>query len=221
MLIVDDDESHRSILKNLLENISCQTLEADDGKTGLQMAIEHQPDVILLDLNMPNMDGFELMVALQAHAKTASIPIIVSSANVFDENRQRSLKAGAKAFVPKPLDRNELLAALQSAFSTNVNASSPNIEWVYAPLVTETPPSSPVSSTQKEMLLPAQEVLQELYHLAMMGDIPGIEGMIENISQQNTELVAFVSELRKLTTNFQTGKIRKFIKSLIKTESDQ
>ncbi|MHC5826779.1 MAG: ATP-binding protein, partial [Nostoc sp.] len=80
ILIVDDDHNHCSMLTSLLEEIGCRTLEANDGKHGLQVATEHNPDVILLDLAMPNMDGFELMVHLQANPQTSSIPIIVSSA---------------------------------------------------------------------------------------------------------------------------------------------
>lgn len=102
ILIVDDDENHRALLINLLQQIGCRILEASEGKQGLALAKEYIPDVILLDLAMPNMDGFELMVHLQSQPQTRSIPIIVSSANVFEENRQRSLEAGATAFVPKP-----------------------------------------------------------------------------------------------------------------------
>jgi len=86
ILIVDDDDNHRSMLNSLLQEIGCQTLEASDGKQGLQMVNEHHPDLILLDLAMPNMDGFELMVQLQENPQTSSIPIIVSSASVFEES---------------------------------------------------------------------------------------------------------------------------------------
>ncbi|MHC5829714.1 MAG: response regulator, partial [Nostoc sp.] len=114
ILIVDDDRNHCSMLTSLLQEIGCRTLEATDGKHGLEVATEHNPDVILLDLAMPNMDGFELMVHLQANPQTSSIPIIVSSASVFESNRQRSLEAGATAFLPKPLQIDELLNKLRS-----------------------------------------------------------------------------------------------------------
>ena len=170
ILIVDDDDNHRSILSSLLQEIGCRTIEASDGKQGLQLATEHNPDLIMLDLAMPNMDGFELMVYLQAHPQSSSIPIIVSSANVFEENRQRSLQAGATAFIPKPLQRNELLNALQSLLK---------IDWTYtkSPLQPSSPKPEQAADTQ--WVIPSQDVLQQLYHLAMMGDIPAIEEMLK------------------------------------------
>ncbi|ODH00786.1 two-component system response regulator [Nostoc sp. KVJ20] len=203
ILIVDDDRNHCSMLTSLLQEIGCRTLEASDGKNGLQMATEHNPDVILLDLAMPNMDGFELMVHLQGNPQTRSIPIIVSSASVFEENRQRSLEAGATAFLPKPLQVDELLNRLRSLLG---------VEWMYGKS------SSQQSSLKAEWVLPSQDVLQQLYHLAMMGDISAIEGMLGEMVEQNSQLAPFAAELNKLTANFQTGKIRKFLKSFVTTE---
>ncbi|MDZ7968684.1 MAG: CHASE2 domain-containing protein [Nostoc sp. DedSLP03] len=205
ILIVDDDRNHCSMLTNLLQEIGCRTLEATDGKHGLQVAIEHNPDVILLDLAMPNMDGFELMVHLQANPKTCSIPIIVSSASVFESNRQRSLEAGATAFLPKPLQIDELLNRLRSLLG---------VEWIYA----ESSPPKGEQITDSEWVLPSQDVLQQLYHLAMMGDISAIEGMLRELIEENSQLAPFAAELSKLTANFQTGKIRKLLKSFVTTE---
>ncbi|MBD2202497.1 CHASE2 domain-containing protein [Calothrix sp. FACHB-1219] len=212
ILIVDDDSNHRSMLTSLLQGIGCQTLEATDGKQGLEIATEHHPDVIVLDLAMPNMDGFELMVHLQQNAQTSNLPIIVSSASVFEENRQRSLQAGATAFLPKPLQIDELFNAMRSLLK---------VEWIYAQSAPN-PASSPSQQTGEiELVLPSQEVLQQLYHLAMMGDIPTIEGIIEELIQQNSQLTPFATELSKLTSSFQTAKIRKFLKSFVTTESHQ
>ncbi|MBN3951635.1 MAG: CHASE2 domain-containing protein [Nostoc sp. NMS7] len=205
ILIVDDDRNHCSMLTSLLQEIGCRTLEANDGKHGLQVATEHNPDVILLDLAMPNMDGFELMVHLQANPQTSSIPIIVSSASVFESNRQRSLEAGATAFLPKPLQIDELLNKLRSLLG---------VEWIYA----QSSPAKGEQVTGSEWVLPSQDVLQQLYHLAMMGDIAAIEGMLGELSEQNSQLAPFAAELNKLTANFQTGKIRKFLKSFVTTE---
>ncbi|HEY9803491.1 MAG TPA: CHASE2 domain-containing protein [Leptolyngbyaceae cyanobacterium] len=208
ILIVDDDDHHCAILSSLLQEVGCRTLEANDGEQGLKMAIANHPDIILLDLAMPNMDGFDFIVHLQKHPPSDAIPIIVSSANVFEENRQRSLQAGATAFIPKPLDRDELLNAIHSALK---------LDWIYAP--STPPPSSPQSQTaDSEWVVPSQEILQQLYHLAMMGDIQAIEGTIKELTQTNTQLTPFAAELSKFTANFQTAKIRKFLKSYITTE---
>ncbi|MHC5599927.1 MAG: CHASE2 domain-containing protein [Nostoc sp.] len=205
ILIVDDDRNHCSMLTSLLQQIGCRTLEANDGKHGLQVATEHNPDVILLDLAMPNMDGFELMVHLQGNPQTSSIPIIVSSASVFEENRQRSLEAGATAFLSKPLQIDELINRLRSLLK---------VEWIYA----QSSPPKGEQVTSSEWVLPSQDVLQQLYHLAMMGDISAMEGILGELIEQDSQLAPFAAELSKLTANFQTGKIRKLLKSFVTTE---
>ncbi|MBE9209614.1 CHASE2 domain-containing protein [Nostoc sp. LEGE 06077] len=213
ILIVDDDCNHLSLLSSLLQKIGCRTLEATDGKQGLHLATEHQPDMIVLDLAMPNMDGFELMVQLQENPQTHLIPIIVSSARVFEENQQRSLEAGATAFLPKPLQVDELLNALRSLL---------NVDWIYAQSQSQQLPVKNESIDDNgELILPSQEILQQLYHLAMMGDIPAIEAIIAELIKQDSQFTAFANTLGKLTVNFQTTKIRKFLKSFVTTESHQ
>ncbi|MBN3872838.1 CHASE2 domain-containing protein [Nostoc sp. JL33] len=208
ILIVDDDRNHRSMLTSLLEEIGCRTLEAIDGKHGLQVATEHNPDVIMLDLAMPNMDGFELIGHLQGNPQTLSIPIIVSSANVSESNRQQSLEAGATAFLPKPLQIEELLNKMRSLLK---------VEWIYAES-SSGQSSAKGEQTSSEWVLPSQDVLQQLYHLAMMGDISAIEGMLGELIEQNSQLAPFGAELSKLTASFQTAKIRKFLNSFVTRE---
>ncbi|MEH2191409.1 MAG: CHASE2 domain-containing protein [Nostoc sp.] len=212
ILIVDDDANHCFMLTSLLQEIGCRTQEARDGKQALQIVTEHHPDVILLDLAMPNMDGFEFMVHLQENPQTCSIPIIVSSASVFEENRQRSFQAGATAFLPKPLQIDELFNALGLLLK---------VEWIYAQSTHQKSSYQPEEKADAKLVLPSQDVLQQLYHLAMMGDIQAIEGIIKELIKQDSQLTPFANELSQFTANFQTGKIRKFLKSFVITESRQ
>lgn len=206
ILVVDDDINQCLMLTSLLTDIGCQVESAHDGKQGLELASQIQPDMILLDIAMPNMDGFEFMVHLQANPPTSNIPIIVSSANVFADNRQQSLEAGAAAFIPKPLQKDELLTALASLL---------NIDWD----VQSNPVSPPPATTnQVELVLPSPEILQEIYHLAMMGDTTGIEDILEKQVETNQQLIPFATKLTQMTSNFQTAKIRKYIKSLLTSE---
>ncbi|MDJ0797400.1 MAG: CHASE2 domain-containing protein [Calothrix sp. MO_167.B12] len=209
ILIVDDDFNHRLVLTNSLQGIGCYTQEAKDGKQGLEMATASKPDLILLDLAMPNMDGFEFMIRLQANPQIRNIPIIVSSANVFEENQQQSLQAGATAFLPKPLQINELLNALGSVLK---------VDWIYAQSQPQQPSGVNEQSTDNQWVLPSQDVLQQLYHLAMMGNIPEIEQTLAELVEQDRQLAPFATELTKLTANFQTAKIRKLIKASITNE---
>ncbi|MEH1840310.1 MAG: CHASE2 domain-containing protein [Nostoc sp.] len=219
ILIVDDDRNHCSMLSSLLQEIGCRTLEANDGKHGLQMTTEHQPDVIVLDLAMPNMNGFELMFHLQENPQTRIIPIIVSSASVFEENRQQSLQAGATAFLPKPLQIDQLFNGLHSAFEAAAKRAPLKFDWIYSQSKPQQLSAKNEQIDNSELILPSQDILQQLYHLAMMGDIPAIEGIIGELIKQDSQLTAFATELSKLTANFQTAKIRKFLKSFVATES--
>ncbi|MGI0488600.1 CHASE2 domain-containing protein [Pantanalinema rosaneae CENA516] len=213
LLIVDDDANHRSIVATILQGIGCRVLAAIDGNQGLELATVHQPDAILLDLAMPNVDGFELTMLLQADPLTSAIPIIVVSASVFEADRERSLQAGAKAFLPKPLQIDDLFSTLRSLLG---------VDWLYkrsaSPAHKKAITNSQDSTLATEWVLPSSTELQQLYHLAMMGDIPAIEQMLEQL-QAKPQLTPFVAELSKLTETFQTGKIRKFLKAFVTTES--
>lgn len=95
------------------------------------------------------------------------------------------------------------------------------VEWIYAqpaPQQSSAPLEQPLES---EFVLPSQDILQHMYHLAMMGDIPAIEGIIEELVEQNSQYSNLANELKQLTATFQTGKIRKLLKSFITTESRQ
>lgn len=211
LLIVDDDANHRLLLTNLLREIGCQTLEANDGNDGLKLAIKHRPNLILLDLNMPNMNGFELMVQLQSNPITQAIPIIVSSASAFETDRDRSLQGGAQTFLPKPFQVDELLNTIRTLLG---------VEWVYTESTQKTV-VPPQQTSANAWVLPAQDMLKQLYHLAMMGDIPAIEKILKTLMEQDPQLAPFVTELNKLTVSFQTKKIRQFLADFVKTESHQ
>ena len=206
ILIVDDDRHHCAALLTLLERVGFTVLIAHDGAQGFSLAVEHRPQVILLDLMMPHMNGFELMVQLQSHPTTQAIPIVVSSASAFEIDRQRSLHAGAKSFLPKPLQIDDLLHTLQTLLE---------VDWIYDTAVSANP--SPLNLTQP-LVLPPQEILDQLYHLAMIGDVLEIERILTTIEQRDSQLQSFTHEIRKFTANYQTSKIRKLLKSLMAEE---
>lgn len=108
ILIVDDEERNRRLLEVLLHTDGYATLVAANGKDGLELAAREQPDLILLDLMMPGMDGFEVTYRLKNDAATRSIPVIIVSALNDLAAQQRMLASGADEFINKPIDRWEL-----------------------------------------------------------------------------------------------------------------
>lgn len=109
LLYADDELEHRLMMKLVLRALNVTLIEADNGQEALEKIQEQRPDLILLNLFMPILDGFKVMAALKADPETRHIPIIVLSARPVGDNRHRALKAGASAFVAKPYDPFKLV----------------------------------------------------------------------------------------------------------------
>src|ERR1700689_4420223 len=113
ILIVDDNPDIRLGMHVRLKANQYDTFFAADAFSGVAEARKHQPDLIILDLGLPGGDGFLVMERLKANIYLAVIPVIVVSARDPGANRERALKAGAKAFLQKPVDNGELLAVIR------------------------------------------------------------------------------------------------------------
>ena len=108
ILIVDDTDAARRLLEALLQNEGFETVMAENGERALELAESELPDLVLLDLMMPGMDGFTVAARLKANPETKAIPIIVVSALEDRESRMRGLEAGAEEYLTKPIDRMDL-----------------------------------------------------------------------------------------------------------------
>lgn len=117
ILIVDDDADTVGLLSAAVRQIGFTPLAAVDGYEALAMARRHRPDLILLDLRLPGMDGYEALSHLKRDAVTQAIPIVVISAHVLDTEREakRLIVLGAASFLPKPFSIGELLDKVQAA----------------------------------------------------------------------------------------------------------
>jgi len=117
ILIVDDDPDQRLGLHIRLKANNFTTSFAADAMTSIVEARKHTPDLIILDLGLPAGDGFVVMERLKNITHLAMVPVIVVSARSIEPNRERALKAGAKAYLRKPVGNDELLAVIQLALS--------------------------------------------------------------------------------------------------------
>ncbi len=108
LLIIEDDEALLKILKLLLEN-SYDITVAMNGKQGFEMATSQHPDLILMDIMMPEMDGLEVLKRLKELPKMATIPVILLTAKVGDENIYGGYQLGADYYIPKPFTNAQLL----------------------------------------------------------------------------------------------------------------
>jgi len=108
ILIVDDELTHREVLEDVLRPQGYITVSVGNGKQALSAVSDWTPDLILLDITMPGMDGFEVASVLKANPATAGIPIIIVTAHVGRGSRLVGLEAGAEDYLTKPVDAAEL-----------------------------------------------------------------------------------------------------------------
>ena len=125
ILIVEDDADVRMGLHVRLKANHYDIFFAGDALSSLTEARKHEPDLILLDLGLPAGDGFVVMDRLKAVPALTIIPIIVVSGRSGAANRERALKAGAKAFLEKPVDNAEFLAVIRQALGETVKRERP------------------------------------------------------------------------------------------------
>jgi class 3 adenylate cyclase len=115
VLIVDDEEPNRMLLRDPLEAHGYEIIEAENGEQALQKVEQRPPDVILLDVMMPRMDGFEVCRRLKNDARTAHIPILIVTALSERMERMKGIAAGASDFLTKPVDLQELTLRVNHA----------------------------------------------------------------------------------------------------------
>ncbi len=113
LLIIDDKESLRAEIAEVLTLENYDVMEAEDGLQGVQVAKEHQPDLILCDLMLPHLDGFGVIQELSNHTDTMSIPVILLSARAEKDTIKHGLALGAKAYITKPFALADLLMTIQ------------------------------------------------------------------------------------------------------------
>ncbi|MGD0615617.1 MAG: response regulator, partial [Verrucomicrobiota bacterium] len=115
VLVVDDEEQNRSLLRDPLEALGYEIAEAENGLRALEKVAGRPPDVILLDLMMPEMDGFEVCRRLKKDSKTAHIPILMVTALSERKERLMGIQAGANDFLTKPVDIQDVILRVRNS----------------------------------------------------------------------------------------------------------
>jgi CheY-like chemotaxis protein len=113
VLVIDDEPDVRWLLRVTLERVGHEVILAEDGLRGVAMAQKQRPDAIVLDLMMPVMDGYGVLDALAKDDRTVDVPVLVLTAKAIPEEEERVTEAGARRFVTKPFDPNDLVRELE------------------------------------------------------------------------------------------------------------
>ncbi len=206
ILIVDDIQENRAFLTNMLLPLGFEIVEAENGQVCLETAVIAKPDVILLDLLMPVLDGFETAKQIRRIPEIYNTAIIAISASVFEETRIQSLQAGCNDFLSKPLEEEKLLECLQTRL---------NLEWVYHQDSQEKAGARIHSSTAlgHDVSLP-QEDAEILRKFAIHGNITRILERLEKIEALGDQFSPLVTELRKFARGFEINNIIDYLEKL-------
>ena len=114
ILIVEDNEENRDSLSRRLQRRGFAVIIAEDGKAGVAMARSEKPDLILMDMNMPELDGWEATRQLKAAAETKDLPVIALTAHAMSGDRARALEVGCADYHTKPVEFPKLLAQIEA-----------------------------------------------------------------------------------------------------------
>jgi two-component system cell cycle response regulator DivK len=104
ILYIEDNVENRVLVKRVLEVEGYVVLEADDGPSGMRIAKQEVPDLILMDINLPEIDGYEMTARLRQVPSLVGVPIVALTAYVLKGDRERSLEAGCDGYIQKPVD---------------------------------------------------------------------------------------------------------------------
>jgi signal transduction histidine kinase/DNA-binding NarL/FixJ family response regulator len=203
ILVVDDREENRLVLRSLLEPIGFEIFEAETGKSGLSEALRIRPDLLITDLAMPEMQGDELLKQIRQMPEFQDLRAIMSSASVFEEDRQISVDAGADAFLPKPIEAYVLFDLLQNLLQ---------LEWIYDDSRSDSELAQPSElPTADTVELPDLSVLSVLYDLARKGLLNDLTQQLDTLEHANPTLKPFCQLISTWAEDFQLKKIRTFL----------
>jgi CheY-like chemotaxis protein len=202
VLVVDDKPNNRAVLVNLLAPLGFVMLEAEDGQQGVQQAQNTRPDLIIMDLVMPVMTGIEAVQTIRQTPELQDVVIFATSASVFEQNKQASLTAGCDAFIPKPVNAEQMFALLESHL---------NLEWIYAPGVGEP------EMEDSEILAPPLRELTILLELARIGDFAGVGARALQL-EQDAQFAPFARRLRHMADRFEYRPTIAFIERYVHQE---
>lgn len=203
LFIVDDEPLNVSLLERMLQMAGFgNVVSTTDPRTVVASCTQHRPDLLLLDLRMPHMDGFQVMDELNQNKVMGNIPVLVLTAEHGSEARLRALKAGAKDFITKPFDRTEVVTRIKNILET---------QKLYIQLQTQNANLDALVKIRAEELYTEQQELKKLNNRlenivqSRTKDLETANKELEKINRTMSELVSIVShELRTPLTSIKS-----------------
>lgn len=217
ILMVDDFKENCLVLKRLLEPIGFEVQMANSGLECIKMARRYQPDLILMDLVMPEVDGFEATRRLRQMPDLKQVIIIAVSASAFDYHQHQSIEAGCDDFIAKPVRANKLFECLEKHL---------NLTWYYAPTSSNSLSLLSVENnthfepakvdqpieflSNEETTALSNEQAEILFDLVMRGNINGIIEFAIQLQNEEARLGTMAEKIKKMAENLDKKGLREF-----------
>jgi signal transduction histidine kinase/DNA-binding response OmpR family regulator/purine-cytosine permease-like protein len=198
VLVVDDEPIHRGLLSELLNPLGLTTLEARDAFTCLVMLNDVQPDLLLLDVNMPGMDGMQLAHKIRELGITA--PIIMLSADAHEHHLHPQSPAAHDEYLVKPINHQNLLESLGNLLQ---------LQWSYAPLHT----GPTLAPRQLNKPIPSHPLLRELHAYAQIGHKRAVVEKLNEIEQAELLELSTLQRFRALSENMQLAQLAQLLET--------
>ena len=196
VLVVDDIAENRAVVIDLLTPLGFEVAEAANGYEGVEMAQRLRPDLILMDIVMPELDGLAAARRLRQLDAFREVPILAISASVSASDSEQSLAAGMNAFLFKPLDVDKLLEQMARLL---------RVEWTYGPTKTEAP------SETGPIVVPPAEEMEVLHRLALLGNMRDIMAQTERLAKLDKRYRPFANQLSSLAQDYQSKAVLRLV----------
>ena len=195
LLVVDDREDNRAVLRDLLLPLGFEVAEAASGEEALAVAATEKPSLILLDLAMPGMSGYETARRIRSAPELSQSTILIaSSASLAENERRASAEAGCRDFLPKPIQAERLFEMLRVELG---------LQWIR---------EEPRAAEEEEPLFaPSIEELRSLLALASRGRVRELSARVDHLAEGDARLAAWVGQLRAMVQRYQMKQVREFL----------
>ena len=211
IMVVDDRSENRMVLLNLLEPLGFQVTLAENGKQAVDAIAELNPDLVLMDLVMPVMMGFEAVAEIRSMPEFAELPIIAISASVLDMDQEESKKVGCDDFLSKPVELNKLLGLLQHYLQLN---------WVEDVVPIEAEVVETAVSLPSAIIPPPHEELEMLVELARFGNMTRIREQAAYLEELSPQYQPFAQKIATLAENLEDAEILTFVMAYLEHEGE-
>lgn len=211
LLVVDDRWENRGVLINLLQPLGFDVSEAENGQQGMELIASLQPDLVITDLVMPVMDGFEMLKQVRQSPGLQHHKIIVSSASVTQMDQQMAIDAGGNDFLPKPVDAEELFKLL---------AHHLDLEWCYE--VSDNTAQEVNTDSELDtnaIALPEIEVLKLLLELTQQGKLRKLREQLESLIDNDKSYLGFATPMITLAKQYKGDEIESLLNKYL-TEAE-